>query len=212
MSVYYNKKEISAKVFDFLYGCSMHDAILQQAFKGKKEWVGKVEQAKPFLREYIDCIVGDKFSSQEEHDKTFISVADNICKVINENKAPDAKDVFSFGNAQKLINIAAKHTYSICYWAPALREHFRWCHCPLDSIMLQKVWARYEKDFGNNARQKALGSVDFFCKAWGNEGQDGDMQPQICDFPKRYLKFQRAVKDIVGAGNLYAIEFDYLIW
>lgn len=212
MSFYYNKEEISTKVFDFLYGCSMHDAILQQAFKGKKEWVGEVEQAKPFLREYIDCIVGNKFSSQEEHDKTFIRVADNICKEINKHKSPDAKDVFSFGNAQKLINIAAKHTYGVCYWNPDLRENFRWCHCPLDSIMLQKVWARYKKDFGNNARKSALESVDFFCKIWGNEGQDGDMQPQICDFPERYLKFQRAVKDIVGEGNLYAIEFDYLIW
>lgn len=212
MSFYYNKEEISTKVFDFLYGCSMHDAILQQAFKGKKEWVGKVEQAKPFLREYIDCIVGNQFSSQEEHDKTFIRVADNICNEINKHRAPDAEDVFSFGNAQKLINIAAKHTYSVCYWNPDLRENFRWCHCPLDSIMLQKVWAQYKTDFGNNARKNELESADYFCKAWGNEGQNGDMQPQICDFPERYLKFQRAVKDIVGDGNLYAIEFDYLIW
>ena len=138
MSLYYNREEISTKVFDFLYGCSMHDAILQQAFKGKKEWIGKVAEAKPFLREYIDCIVGNKFSSQEEHDKTFIRVADSICKEINKNKAFDAEDVFSFGNAQKLINIAAKHTYNVCYWKPDLRENFRWCHCPLDSIMLQK--------------------------------------------------------------------------
>ena len=71
---------------------------------------------------------------------------------------------------------------------------------------------RYKKDFGNNARKTALESIDYFCKAWGSEGQDGDMQPQICDFPERYLKFQRAVKDIVGDGNLYAIEFDYLVW
>jgi len=212
MSFYYNKEEISTKVFEFLYGCAMHDAILQQAFKGKKEWVGKVEQAKPFLREYIDCIVGNRFSSQEEHDQTFIRIADHICKEINNHKAPDAEDVFSFGNAQKLINIAAKHAYSVCYWNPDLRENFRWCHCPLDSIMLQKVWTQYEKDFGNNARKNVLKSVDSFCKAWGNEGQDGDMQPEICDFPERYLQFQRAIKDIVGDGNLYAIEFDYLFW
>lgn len=208
----YNENELSTKVFNFIYGCSMHDAILQKAFKGKKDWIGKVEQAKPILREYIDCILSNKFSSQVEHDAFFIKIANRICEVINEHRPGDAKDVFSFGNAQKLINIAAKHTYSVCYLNSLLRQNFRYCHCPLDSIMLGKVWEWYRKKLGNSARQKALGSKETFCTAWGNEGQDGDMQPYIREFPERYRTFQKAIKEIIGDGDLYAIEFDYMIW
>ncbi len=212
MNFCYDKTKLSTKVFDFLYGCSMHDAILQQAFKGEKAWVGKVEQAKPFLRKYITYIVENRFSSQGDHDAQFLEIADNLCKEINSHRPKDAADVFSFGNAQKLINIAAKHAYSVCYWEPHLRENFRYCHCPLDSIMLQKVWKLYKEKFGNQARKNALESVDAFCKAWGNEGQTGADQPPICDYPERYLKFQQAIKTIIGEGDLYPIEFDYLIW
>lgn len=212
MEFTYNEKELSTKVFNFIYGCSMHDAILQKAFKGKKDWVGKVEKPKPFLREYIDCILGNRFSSQDEHDKFFIETANNICEAINEHRPDDAEDVFSFGNAQKLINIAAKHTYSVCYLNPLLRKNFRYCHCPMDSIMLGKVWGLYKETLDNKARRDKLISVESFCKAWGSEGQVGDIQPHICDFPERYLAFQDAIKDIIGDRDLYAIEFDYMVW
>lgn len=212
MEFTYNEKELSAKVFNFIYGCSMHDAILQKAFKGKKDWVGKAETPKPFLREYIDCILGNKFSSQDEHDTFFIETANSICEAINAHRPNDAADVFSFGNAQKLINIAAKHTYSVCYLNPLLRENFRYCHCPMDSIMLGKVWGLYEELLGSKARRDKLIRVESFCKAWGGEGLDGDIQPRICDFPKRYLAFQDAIKEIIGNGDLYAIEFDYMVW
>lgn len=211
MSYYYDEKEISTRIFNFIYGCSMRDAILQQAFKGEKRWVGKVGAAKPFLREYIDLVIHNKFSSQKEHDDKFIEVVDKICKEINNsNSRPQNADVFSFGNAQKLINIAVKHVYSVCYYNPHLREGFRFCHCPLDSIMIGNVWRLYKEELGDNKRKQDLVSSEFFCKAWGSEGQTGNVQPVICDYPDRYLKFQTAIKELIGDGNVYAIEFDYL--
>lgn len=36
---------LSNKIFNFIFGCAMHDATLQQAFKGKKDWIGKVVDA-----------------------------------------------------------------------------------------------------------------------------------------------------------------------
>lgn len=212
MKYIYDQNEISNKIFDFIYGCSMHDAILQRAFNGKKDWISKVESSKEFLRNYIDCIINNKFCSQEDHDACFIETANKICKAINDEKPSVAQDVFSFGNAQKLINIAVKHTYSICYYNPKLREKFCYCHCPLDSIMLNEVWKLYKEKLGEDKRKNVLINCEFFCQSWGNEGQEGDSQPEIIEFPERYIKFQSAIREIIGDENLYPIEFDYLIW
>ena len=212
MKYIYNQDEISARIFNFVYGCAMHDAILQRAFIGKKDWVAKVEKAKNHLRKYVDCVLNNVFDSQDEHDSFFITTANEICKAINNDKPSFAEDVFSFGNAQKLINITIKHTYSFCYLSPELRENFRYCHCPLDSIMLNEVWKRYEKSIGKDARKRILKNSEFFCQAWGNEGQQGNFQPEIYEFPERYIKYQTAIREIIGEGNLYPIEFDYVVW
>ena len=115
-------------------------------------------------------------------------------------------------NAQKLINIMVKHTYSFCYFTPKLRENFRYCHCPLDYIMLNEVWKRYKENIGTEKRKTTLKNTEFFCRAWGNEGQEGDIQPEIYEFPERYLKYQTAIREIIGEGDLYPIEFDYIVW
>lgn len=212
MKYSYNQDEISTRIFDFVYGCAMHDAILQRAFIGKKDWVVKVEDAKDHLRKYIDCIINNNFHSQDEHDAHFIETANEICKTINAKKPSVAKDVFSFGNAQKLINIMVKHTYSFCYFTPELRDNFRYCHCPLDSIMLNEVWKRYKENVGEEKRKITLKNNEFFCQAWGNEGQEGDVQPEVYEFPERYLKYQIAIREIIGEGDLYPVEFDYIVW
>ena len=212
MKYIYNQDEISTRIFRFIYGCAMHDAILLRAFVGKKDWIVKVEDAKNHLQKYVDFILNNKFQSQDEHDSFFIEIANDICKTINAKKPSFAEDVFSFGNAQKLINIVAKHTYSFCYLTPELRENFRYCHCPLDSIMLNEVWKRYKENLGEEKRKETLKSTEFFCKSWGNEGQNGDIQPKICEFPERYLKYQTAIREIIGEENLFPIEFDYIVW
>lgn len=212
MKYIYSQDEITNRIFNFVYGCAMHDAILQRAFIGKKDWVAKVEKAKSHLRKYIDCILNTDLNSQDEHDALFLSTANEIIKAINADKPPVAEDVFSFGNAQKLINIMVKHTYSFCYLSPELRKRFRYCHCPLDSIMLNEVWNRYKENFGEKKRKEVLKNTAFFCQSWGNEGQDGNLQPEVYEFPERYIKYQTAIREMIGEGDLYPIEFDYVVW
>ena len=43
MSYTYDQQAIKKEIFDFIYVCAMHDAILQKAFKGEKKWVQKNE-------------------------------------------------------------------------------------------------------------------------------------------------------------------------
>ena len=82
------------------------------------------------------------------HEKLFLETAINVCKSINNYEGkPDTAGNFSFGNAQKLINMTIKHIYLHTYTIdslgfPSIRERFRYCHCPMDSIMLQDVWKR----------------------------------------------------------------------
>ena len=65
MNYTYNRQEMNSRAFYFIYGCAMHDAILQKAFKGDKKWVGKVDSAKNILSVYITKVLNNEFLTQE---------------------------------------------------------------------------------------------------------------------------------------------------
>lgn len=100
--------------------------------------------------------------------------------------------------------------YTVCYVQPNLRVNFRYCHCPMDSIMLDEVWKRYKKRFSSQVRKKNLGSD--FCASWGDEGLENGVQAELDIFPERYIKYQQAIKKLIDNDNVYPIEFDYLTW
>ena len=209
----YDQEYISNKVFEFVYDCALRDATLQQAFKGKKEWIKEIDEARMCLREYMDKLLSGNFKSKIEHDTYFLDTANSICDIINRKKHPEAKDTFSFGNAQKLINMTAKYVYTFCYVNPEIRDRFRFCHCPMDSIMLDRVWRKYEEEFGTEKRKNDLEKSDDFHKGWGAEGLNDEYgQPKLNAFPHRYELYQNAVKNLNGDGDLYPIEYDFLIW
>ena len=206
MSYIYDLEDMTKRVFGFLYGCAMHDALLQKAFAGeKKDWVGKLEPPKVILDEYIRKVLNGEFSSQEDHDAHFLKTANQLCLEINSSRPPQySRGVFGFGNAQKLINITVKHVYTFCYHDPSLRKVFRFCHCPVDQIMLKKVWDR--------CGGKGLGKKTWFLEAWGREGTENGEQPELAAFPARYQLFQEKVRELIGSGDLMSVEFDYAEW
>lgn len=208
----YSQQILSDKIFDFIYKVSMRDAILRGAFKGDRKDIGGFEEPKNILRNlYIKQLLESGFANQTEHDDVFLNVANMICAEINKFRDTDKTGEFCFGNAQKLINITVKHCYAFCYHDQNLRERFRHCHCPMDSIMLGKVWEKCDA----NERKSNLGTKKFFLDAWGKEGCDEKgNQIVLSEIPKRYKKFQEAIKDIVKKdnGDVFPIEFDYLVW
>lgn len=206
MDYTYDQQKMKKQTLDFIYGCAMADAVLQKSFKGEKTWVGQVESAKSVLDAYLSKVLNNEFASQPEHDKFFLSTANEVCEEINNSKPQGIEtDVFSFGNAQKLINIAVKHTYTFCYHTPSLREGFRFCHCPVDAIMLGNVWRLCKGKFD-------VGKQQDFCKSWGSEGAVGNEQPLLTEFPARYALFQKSVRDLIDCGDMFPIEFDYVVW
>ena len=216
----YSKANLDDHVFHFIYGCAMHDAILQKAFEGKKDWVGKVTEAEKLVKGYIGRILDGNFrndnaTTRDAHEKAFLDTANAVCHAINTSELKASKDcLFSFGNAQKLINMTVKHVYAHTYSNASIRECFRHCHCPLDSIMLSKVYTAYRKAYGPAKTRVDLGCSDDFHVAWGKEGADGNLQKPLTELPSRYAAFQTAIKALVSAdgGDCFAIEFDYLVW
>ena len=135
------------------------------------------------LREYIEKVINKEFENQKDHDKFFCKTANSICIEINKEKPGYAQDIFSFWNAQKLINMAAKHVYSFCFYDQGLREAFRYCHCPLDSIMVNKVWKIYRERFGKKFKKISYMIMDSFVN-------HGEMKAKLEIHNRSFLKLQ----------------------
>lgn len=200
---------IQKKIFDFVYILSMREAVRQKAYSGDKKWLVKVSCAKGVTKEYIDRILfGEPFSSQEEHDKFFLETTKEICGCINQSKPSESSD-FTFGNAQKLINMAVKYFYIIYYYCKNVRVKFVYCHCPMDSQMLQKVWKGYKS-------KKVSTILDGwknkdFTASWGKEDFDHDPSGKKI-IPKRYTKFQEYIREVCKSKGMIPIEYDYYMW
>lgn len=210
----YNKNGMSDLVFNFIYGCALRDAILQKAFEcDDKSWVCKVQAAKITVKEYIDAVLSGRFKTpadKKDHDDLFLATANAVCAAINSARPSSCTCTFTFGNAQKLINMTVKHVYAHTYSSPAIRECFRNCHCPMDSVMLGNVWKAYKDTFNDKKRKTDLISSDSFHSAWSKEGTNHP----IADIPERYEKFQKAILDIIAQnkGDIFPIEYDYIFW
>ena len=108
MDIFDSKKAI----FDFNYGSALGDATMQRAYFGKKIWMREVEAAKKPVHLLCDRILHGDFHDQTEYDNEFYKVGYQVCDAINAagnscNK--DHPNEFTFGNAQKLINMTMKH-------------------------------------------------------------------------------------------------------
>ena len=202
---------IQEKIFDFVYILSMREAVSQRAFLGVKKWLYDFSDpnmlgAKNCVKSYIARILfGEPFSSQKEHDNFFLATAREICDCINRSKPSS----FKFGNAQKLINMAVKHFYIIYYYCKNVREKFVYCHCPMDSQMLQKVW----KEHKSKEVSKILYGWKYkdFTASWGNEDFKEDPSGNKI-IPQRYSKFQEYIREVCESKKMIPIEYDYYMW
>ena len=192
-------------IFHFVYVCAMRDAVLQGAYEGKRKWLSTNEtvDTENRVKMYIDHILEIGFATQDEHDEEFMKVAFDICNIINQKIPTDEKSHFSFGNAQKLINMCSKYFYLICYKAECLRENFKFCHCPMDSVLLEHVW----KEIKKQSKMKACE----FKKSWGKEDWKSSEGSNL-QLPDRYNLFQENIRYLAAKKSVLPIEYDYLAW
>lgn len=206
---------IEDEMFNFIYLFAMRDATMRGAFKGEKKWVFKVVGAKSAAKSYVDNVLNGSFTDKANHDKVYLDTARKVCDEINgyENKPIDSR-IFTFGNAQKLINMTAKYYYATTYSNPDERVKFAYCHCPMDSIMLKKVWDNFFHttpfQIGinvNELRRQKLGGRTNFLASWGNEDFLHSDQ-----YPERYLRFQNIIMEWSERAHCTPLEFDYYLW
>lgn len=196
------------KVFEFLYGCAMVDAIIQKSFDdNEKKWIYDVQEAKECVKVYVNKLFSERaFRDQVEHDRMFLGLAHRICSAINKKKGRG--DDFTFGNAQKLLNMTAKHCFIYTFMDLALRDNFKFCHCPMDGIMLKVVWDNYkriEKD-DDKGRRCVLGTSEEFHKSWGKEDFE------YGEVPRRYNRFQKTIREWAERVGCIPLELDFYLW
>ncbi len=194
--------DIDRQIFEFIYSEALGDSVQQRSYEGIKTWINDVEEPKYLIREYVDNVIHGLYKSKEHHDKDFYILIENVCKEINETgkrKNPGHVNEFTFGNAQKLINMIIKHFYVIVYYNKELKNNFMYCHCPVDSIMLNKIWE--ESKLLNISSD--LGVKSQFITSWGKE--------QLND-NNRYKTFQNAVAELSNIKKMNPVEYDYYMW
>ena len=202
---------IEQKVYDTIFIIAMRDATLRNAYEGKKKDLGNPNNFPITLNCLITLykkLLDDEYTSQEDYDKDLLKFIELMC---NEVNSFTQNNKFTFGNAQKFFNIAAKEFYKsiiLCGKYNSMRNNFRFCHCPQDQQLIQLIW-KQRKLLPNYIN---LGSRKEFNKSWGKENFENYI------YPKRYLIFQEAVNYfceqlINNHGDIInSIEFDFDNW
>lgn len=203
----FNKRELDDKIFRFICIVAMRDAVVQLSYVGEKKWLTENEMIKVLKRivePFVDDVLSNRFKSQKIYDNEFLRTTIKVCDIIN---AKANNNNFTFGNAQKYINIILKYLYIKSYKNDRVKDSFRFCHCPMDQQLLKNVWDNRGK-INDYIR---LGKRDFFLGSWGNEDYNVDANGNKT-YPIRYLLFQQAVRELVANLNIFSLEYDYLIW
>ncbi len=160
----YGLQSIDERIFSFIYGCALGDAVQRNAYPHKTDWTDSVNEKGIFIRKknerkgYINTpknklaytypaavdeverfacrvLFGKPFADQGEYDDCFCDCA----RKVRAHMKKGAYCEFTFGNVQKLINMVMKHLYTGSYGDPDIRVRFRYCHCPVDSQIARRL-------------------------------------------------------------------------
>lgn len=229
---------IDDAIFDFAYELAMRDATMRTAFTGESIYVllGKrnqdtkidstpaqkknAELAKEAVRSYIEGIRADEgYEHRAQHDKCFISIARDVINAFKDYKNNGSS--FEFGNAQKLINMTTKYI-AIGIYMRNCRNNFQYCHCPMDSIIMDKAAKAAGKlidDDGLSEDEKGevIESLEAFAYK-RPRAHDWVAKSEVSwskitfDDRKSYDGFQEVVRFLAAKNGYYPLEFDYFIW
>lgn len=207
-----DNKAMQDYLFDFAYGEALRDATLMKSFAEEKAYLKNCCEGKKVVREYVDGILSG--SQEKTFDATENAVEKAFNKFIEDN---GGNQEFTFGNAQKLINMTVKYLFLSAYTRDdydSFCKKFADCHCPMDSIMCQIVKEEFDMDDSEDA-EKIKQKYKDNRKTWKSKlnvpwssmkkGEDGSV-------PVEYACFQEIVKYLAKKENLIPIEYDYKHW
>lgn len=195
-------------IFNFIFSEAMKDATLMRAYEGEKTWLYECAETKwgINLKEFVKEVIKGEFKTQDKYDDKFMKLAKEICKGIEGEENFLKEPNFTFGNAQKLINMTMKYFYVMTYADGKKKDNFRFCHCPMDSVMLKSVWENYKEQFFIKSKDDDNYTKTKFCESWSKETFNKDLK----SLPNRYKLFQELIRTYSGCEN--NLEYDYEKW
>ena len=198
---------------------ALRDATLQGAFLGRTEDIltdkngsEKAKNTKDLVRKFAIDLTGQNVVVNDDYVYTLIN---NVVK-----SAPSSIDKkgnvvnFTYGNAQKLINMTAKYLYIRNYSNPQLTASFKNCHCPLDNQIVKKLKSDVKRGSDLDKSIKELYSAV-------NNSEQTKTWRQYLDLPwssctkERYQFFQKAIRKIIEKkynNEITPLEYDYIMW
>lgn len=204
-------------IFNFAFDMALRDATLQKAYRGTdKKILRENDEARRFVKEYIHDIFIECHPCFYDIEK---KVEESYNRFIGDNKLVDSEGKpaqFSFGNSQKLINMTAKYMYITAYTDDAVRAKFQCCHCPMDSIMVERVIKKigevarsskeYEEQINEIAKTYTPSNLtwrQFLRQAWSKITTPNYEQ---------YELFQHFVSYLSEKEHISSIDLDYYYW
>ncbi|SEA56724.1 hypothetical protein SAMN05216349_11725 [Oribacterium sp. KHPX15] len=185
---------IDDKTFDFAYIMAFRDATMRNAFPRHSDEKDNdfhtrkrriKNHSKPIVKNYIDAIMKD------DNQMVPFTVINRLCDRDNTDQG------FTFGNAQKLVNMTAKYMFLSAYGDTEKRELFKNCHCPMDGVMMERLREKCE--------EYTL-KLEKFEIPWSRLKKDDEKSI------KEYEKFQYYINQIAKQENIYPIEVDFMFW
>lgn len=138
-----------------------------------------------------------KIQSYIETDKEFSH--DEYCNILEDNY----KDI-SFGQAQKIVNMAFKYLY--CIAEKDLKEKFDVCHMPIDGVMQEWIYRTIKKDSSNEynsiIKKGKMGAWSKIINLKNHDESDGQYT---------YGYYQKLIGSICN-GNKTQLQLDFEHW
>jgi len=223
-------------IFCFIFEMAFKDATLRNAFvnpyKSKNKYEGKTDNeseqhaenafdelkdnirsfTKKPVAEYLDSMLDNEHTVEDKCKyKCMLDVLNEVKEINTQIKKVDPKHKgFTFGNAQKLVNMSAKYLYIACYANPEMRMRFDECDCPMDSIMIKGV-INEAKEVGKDNKFKKLRNNTSWSSLSINDGNYENIEVFINSIPEEYYEFQQWIRK-----NKYeyenVLDFDFRKW
>lgn len=138
--------------------------------------------------------------TEEEFDK----IHDELCQLwCKKFKSQEDGKLGTYGKAQKIVNMSFKYLYC-SEAAKNHRDHFQYCHMPLDSFTLE--WFRREQ-FGQDMPNKKITS-------WSNlENSENEADTFIDDGKECYSYhfYKKKIREIANE-KISPLEMEFIVW
>ena len=185
----------------------------------KEEWDDKKEKSteenpmrKP-LKEVAEKLKGN--FKEEKNKETFNNKHTEWCKMLIANYSSCLVEELTYGQAQKIINMAFKYLYCIFAETDKFEEKkgkFKYCHMPLDKFSLEWIKRYFSSSLGNEywKGSKEENFKKGNVQSWSRmeEEDHGNKKYGYNTYSKNIQEYCEQKYD----GQISPLQLDFIVW